>query len=50
MDCYPLVNKRSYEKSSFLMGKSTIDGHFQKQTVKLPEGNGLLMDYRPIVN
>ena len=26
---YPLVNKRNYGKSPFLMGKSTINGHFQ---------------------
>jgi hypothetical protein len=27
--CYPLVNKHSNGKSPFLMGKSTITGHFQ---------------------
>jgi len=26
---YPLVNKHSYGKSPFFMGKSTINGHFQ---------------------
>ena len=26
---YPLVNEHNYRKSSFLMGKSTIDGHVQ---------------------
>jgi hypothetical protein len=26
---YPLVNLRSYGKSPFLMGKSTINNHFQ---------------------
>ena len=26
---YPLVNYRNYGKSPFLMGKSTINGHFQ---------------------
>jgi hypothetical protein len=26
---HPLVNKRNYGKSQFLMGKSTINGHFQ---------------------
>jgi hypothetical protein len=26
------------EKSPFLMGKSTINDHFQQQTVSLPEG------------
>jgi len=28
----------NYEKSQFLMGKSTINGHFQKLFVCLPEG------------
>ena len=27
--CYPLVNKHSYWKSPFLMGKLTMNGHFQ---------------------
>jgi len=26
---YPLVNYHNYGKSPFLMGKSTINGHFQ---------------------
>ena len=26
---YPLVNSHNYGKSPFLMGKSTINGHFQ---------------------
>jgi len=26
---YPLVNQHSYGQSLFLMGKSTINGHFQ---------------------
>ena len=30
---------KNYGKSPFLMGKSTINHHFQQQTVKLPEGN-----------
>jgi hypothetical protein len=42
---YPLVNQHSYGKSPFLMGKLTIDGHFQY--VKLPEGNGWLF-FAPI--
>ena len=29
MVSYPLVNKHSYGKSLFFMGKSTINGHFQ---------------------
>jgi hypothetical protein len=29
LDVYPLVILRSYGKSPFLMGKSTINGHFQ---------------------
>ena len=28
----------NYGKSPFLMGKITINGHFQSQTVSLPEG------------
>ena len=28
---YPLVNKHNYGKSQFLMGKSTMNGNFQKK-------------------
>ena len=30
---------QNYGKSQFSMGKPTINGHFQWQTVSLPEGN-----------
>ena len=35
---YPLVNKHSYGKSAFLMGKSATNSHFNSY-VSLPEGN-----------
>ena len=33
------LNQHNYGKSPFSMGKSTINSHFQQQTVSLPEGN-----------
>ena len=38
---YPLVNKHSYGKSPFSMGKSTYMAIFNSN-VKLPEGNVIL--------
>ena len=37
-DIYPLVNQHNYGKSPFLIGKSTINHHFQWLFVCLPEG------------
>jgi hypothetical protein len=36
-----LVNLHNYGKSPFLMGKSTINGHFFNSYVCLPEGKPL---------
>jgi hypothetical protein len=35
---YPLVNQHDHGKSLFSIGKSTINGNVQWQTVSLPEG------------
>ena len=39
---HSLVNQHNYGKSPFLLGKSTINDHFQKQTLSLPAGTPLL--------
>ena len=40
MNIYPLVNNnRTMDNHHFLMGKSTINSHFQELCNKLPEGN-----------
>ena len=39
----------SYGNTPFFMGKSTINGHFQQQTVSLPEGSWENPQDRPLV-
>ena len=45
-DIYPLVNQHNYGKSPFLIGKSTINHHFQWFFVCLPEGTWTVLVHR----